>query len=73
MGGGRGEKALGEKKISHLKDLMKRALDSLSICSVSSRCCRNCLKDVRMTHMNFSSSTPSWFCRATSLKGEQQD
>ncbi|RUS87185.1 hypothetical protein EGW08_005025, partial [Elysia chlorotica] len=36
------------------------------ICSVWSRCCRNCRREARITDMNLSSSTVTWFCSLTS-------
>ena len=50
---------------------MNLALDSLSIWSVSSRCWRNCLSEVRMTVMYLSCSTCSWLDKATNLWANQ--
>ena len=54
----------------HLKDLMNLALDSLSICSVSSRCWRKWRNEARMMSMYLSCSTCSWLLRATSLENK---
>ena len=55
-------------KKTYLKDLINLALDSLSICKVSSRCCLNCLREALITDMNLSNSTFNWFFRPYNLE-----
>ena len=57
-------------RLTYLKDLMNLALDSLSICRVSSRYVLNCLREALMTSMWLSTLVFTWWDKDTKLEGQ---